>query len=193
MIYTAWAAVLIFAVLCALRLVYLLSGSGPRRLLALHGDKTADGNFHIGAVTYHYDGDTVEAVLSCGRKVRVRLAYIDTPEKGQPYAEQAGRMLQRLLPVGRNVLFVHNGYDRYGRLLAEVYTVRHQDSVNLLLVRNGLAWLLKGFCRDRRYYRALDAAQAEGLRIWSKKNAVEPFFWRKMQTVRRRRHTLLRR
>jgi len=49
-----------------------------------------------GTVTRVWDGDTV-TLTAGGVDHRVRLAAIDAPEHGQPYAEEARRELSRLL------------------------------------------------------------------------------------------------
>ncbi len=69
----------------------------------------------------------------------IRLLGIDTPEKGQAFANDATESLRHLLSGGKHLRYEfgkeHN--DRYGRLLAFVYT----DSffVNERLIEDGLA------------------------------------------------------
>lgn len=81
------------------------------------------------------DGDTF--VDSEGQTIR--LLGIDTPEKGQPFAEQAAAELNLLLASSGTLRyeFGKERNDRYGRLLAFVYT----DSffVNERLIEDGLA------------------------------------------------------
>lgn len=81
------------------------------------------------------DGDTF--VDAQGQTVR--LLGIDTPEKGQPFADQATAELNSLLASSSRLRyeFGKERNDRYGRLLAFVYT----DSlfVNERLIEDGLA------------------------------------------------------
>ncbi len=81
------------------------------------------------------DGDTF--VDADGRKIR--LLAIDTPEKGEPYYEDAKDELKRIIGNRRlRFEFGPESTDRYGRLLAFVFA---DDSifVNARLLEEGLA------------------------------------------------------
>ena len=80
------------------------------------------------------DGDTF--VDADGRKIR--LLAIDTPEKGEPYYEEAKDELKRIIDDRRlRFEFGSESNDRYGRLLAFVFA---DDSifVNARLLEEGL-------------------------------------------------------
>jgi micrococcal nuclease len=49
-----------------------------------------------GKVVSVTDGDTIK-VLKAGKQVKVRLAAIDTPEKGQPYGQAAKKFTANLV------------------------------------------------------------------------------------------------
>ncbi len=70
------------------------------------------------------DGDTFE---THSRKKSVRLANVDTPEKGQKGYGQAKAKLQNLIG-GEEVKVVTKARDKYGRAVAHVYKGR--ESVN---------------------------------------------------------------
>ncbi len=104
-----------------------------------------------GTVSRVVDGDTI-TVVSGGFETPVRLIGIDTPETRHPskpvqcFGPQASARTARLLPVGRRVRLVtdhtQDVRDRYGRLLAYVYTPGRSGaagSVNADLVRTGHA------------------------------------------------------
>jgi micrococcal nuclease len=104
-----------------------------------------------GTVSGTVDGDTIR-VASRGVETPVRLIGIDTPETRHPsepvqcFGPQASARTARLLPVGRRVRLVtdhtQDVRDRYGRLLAYVYTPGRSGaagSVNADLVRSGHA------------------------------------------------------
>ena len=81
------------------------------------------------------DGDTF--VDADGRKIR--LLAIDTPERGEPYYEEAKDELERIIGDRRlRFEFGPESNDRYGRLLAFVFA---DDSifVNARLLEEGLA------------------------------------------------------
>jgi micrococcal nuclease len=99
-----------------------------------------------GAVANVLDGDTV--VLADGR--HVRLVQLDAPEtdENECYAQQAKRMLERLLPVGTHIRIetdpALDRIDRFGRTLA--YVEKNGANINLELVRAGSAapWFYHG-------------------------------------------------
>jgi micrococcal nuclease len=92
------------------------------------------------------DGDTLVVRVS-GRRERVRLIGMDTPESVKPntpvqcFAVAASNRTKALLPAGTPVRLVGDveQRDRYKRLLAYVYRVRDNLFVNLTLVREGYA------------------------------------------------------
>jgi endonuclease YncB( thermonuclease family) len=67
-------------------------------------------------VTRILDGDTFE---TASRKNPVRLANVDTPEKGEPGYQAAKRDLQRLI-AGEQVEIDTKARDAYGRSVANV-------------------------------------------------------------------------
>lgn len=90
-----------------------------------------------------YDGDTLR--LTDGRKVR--LAGIDAPELGhdrqpeEPFGSAARLQLQRILDQSDHqvrLLPAIDTHDRYGRLLAHLYT-RDRVSIQARLLEAGLA------------------------------------------------------
>lgn len=90
------------------------------------------------------DGDTVKVRLK-GRVETVRLLLIDTPETHhprlgvQPYGPEASRETHRLLDHKKVILEIaeNQGRDKYGRLLAYLFT--GGTSVEVDLLEKGLA------------------------------------------------------
>lgn len=71
-------------------------------------------------VTRVKDGDTFFVIID-GIEKEVRFAHIDCPEKDQPFGLTAKDYLAKLC-LGKYVNLVHNNkYDRYNRLIAEVF------------------------------------------------------------------------
>lgn len=90
----------------------------------------ADGTFLVARVI---DGDTL--VLTGG--TRVRLLGIDTPEVGEPWAEEATRSLQKMA-MGKMVTLKECARkDPYGRTLAVLQ--RGGVNINISLLKEGLA------------------------------------------------------
>jgi len=92
------------------------------------------------------DGDTI-IVRVAGRRERVRLIGIDTPESVKPntpvqcFAIAASNRTKALLPAGTPVRLVGDveQRDTYRRLLAYVYRAHDNLFVNLSLVHDGYA------------------------------------------------------
>jgi endonuclease YncB( thermonuclease family) len=83
------------------------------------------------------DGDTIEVSVD-GRTATVRYIGVNTPERGQPYYQEATDANRRLLGDGRLLLYKDvSETDRYGRLLR--YVVAGDRFVNLELVKAGYA------------------------------------------------------
>ena len=75
-------------------------------------------------LTYTYDGDTLGAwrtVNDQQEQVKLRLAFIDAPEIAQGiWGIRARSYLRTLLYVNESIAVNFHGYDKYGRLIAEV-------------------------------------------------------------------------
>jgi micrococcal nuclease len=137
-------------------------------------DKTPADRFVVARVI---DGDTFE--LAGGD--RVRLLGIDTPEKGEPFADRATFFLDSLA-LGKPVRleFAENRRDSYGRLLGYAYI----DSVfvNKAILDNGLGYwyLFKDNESQRLEVKELLAAQRAALArragIWSVAHDPEPAY-----------------
>jgi micrococcal nuclease len=92
------------------------------------------------------DGDTIIVHIG-GRRERVRLIGIDTPESVKPntpvqcFAIEASNRTKALLPPGTPVRLVADveQRDKYKRLLAYVYRVKDNLFVNLSLAHDGYA------------------------------------------------------
>jgi endonuclease YncB( thermonuclease family) len=103
------------------------------------------GPYQVLSVT---DGDTIRVEID-GESVPIRLIGIDTPETVhpripiQPYGPEASAYLKALLPPGDSVQLELDvqARDRYGRLLAYVYTEDGRQA-NLLMAQAGLARVL---------------------------------------------------
>ena len=110
-------------------------------------------------ITRVLDGDTVE--LDDGRKVR--LANINTPEKGLAYSELARNYLEEF--VGKNLEMENLGGDKYGRTLGRLYF--DDKYINLEIVRQGFAHTYLVFeDEEREFARAEEYAHDRELGIW---------------------------
>ena len=86
------------------------------------------------------DGDTIKVLVAGNQLLRVRLNWIDAPEKSQAFGQRSKQHLSELV-FGRQVELHTNGLDRYGRTLAVV--MLDGVDINLEQVRSGFAWVLR--------------------------------------------------
>jgi micrococcal nuclease len=122
------------------------------------------------------DGDTFDALWK-GSDMTVRLAHIDCPELRQSYGEQAKTFAEKRC-LNDTVELIISDVDRYGRFVAEVFT-QDGESLNLELVKSGLAWHFKRYSEDSLYSYKEIAAQAAEKGLWQQKAPTAPWEWRK--------------
>jgi endonuclease YncB( thermonuclease family) len=120
-----------------------------------------DGRFtQAGTVSNVIDGDTLDVMLSSGKRERVRLIGIDAPERGDCYAAQASSRA-RALAQGKRVVLKGDATqatrDRYGRLLAYVWLPGGKD-LGYQLVAGGFAEV---YVYDRAFQRLSAYRNAE--------------------------------
>jgi micrococcal nuclease len=105
------------------------------------------------------DGDTIEIDRDGGRE-RLRLIGVNSPENGECWADEAGRVLEALIPVGSEVGMTLDESDRdqFGRLLRYLWV--GAMSVNEELVRRGAA-ISRRYPPDTAMADRFDGAQAD--------------------------------
>jgi micrococcal nuclease len=130
-------------------------------LLAAAAYSSPTGSFKRGGSVVHVvDGDTIDVALDSGRRTRVRLIGVDTPERGQCYFARATDATERLAASKRVVLqgdATQATHDRYGRLLAYVWLPGGHD-LGLQLLRAGVA---RVYVYDRPFVRLPVYSRAE--------------------------------
>lgn len=153
------------------------AGGAPRFALVLAScllaAEVAAASYAARVVAVH-DGDTL-TVLAQRREVRLRLAAIDAPERGQPYAQASRRALAARV-AGRVVDIEARGRDRYGRTLA-VVRVDGVD-VNRAQVRDGWAWVFRRVADEPGLLALEDEARRERRGLWRDAHPVPPWTWR---------------
>jgi endonuclease YncB( thermonuclease family) len=118
------------------------------------------------------DGDTIR-VRQGGKAVSVRLACIDAPESAQdPYGQQARRYLQQRLRPGQLVTLDVKTTDRYGRMVAEVFSA---ININLVMVEDGMAFAYRrylGGCAAGEYLDAEFRASRRRYGVWQVRGGI---------------------
>jgi endonuclease YncB( thermonuclease family) len=123
------------------------------------------------------DGDTLTLLTDQRQQVRIRLAEIDTPERGQPYATRARQSLAELA-FGKTARVTVRDTDRYGRAIGRVHA--GPLDVNAEMVRRGAAWVYRRYSDDPALLRLERTARAERWGLWGLPEAkrVPPWEWR---------------
>jgi endonuclease YncB( thermonuclease family) len=141
------------------------------------------------------DGDTVTVLDAEKESYRVRLAGIDAPEKRQPFGDRSKQALSALV-FGKPVEVEWHKRDRYGRLVGKILVAKPESActddrcpktvdASLSQIEAGLAWHYKKYAKEQanedrmRYSQAEDTARAKRLGLWTDRDPVPPWEWRK--------------
>ncbi|MBE9610167.1 thermonuclease family protein [Chitinilyticum litopenaei] len=131
------------------------------------------------------DGDTV-TLLGEGRvEYKLRLAYIDSPEKKQAFGQQAKKSLSDMV-YRQQIEATITDVDRYGRGVAELRL--NGRYVNLEQVAAGYAWVYRQYAKKdlsagelREFVAAEEAAKAAQRGLWQDGSPTPPWQWRREQ------------
>lgn len=118
-------------------------------LVSIFSTQAQDSQLQKWTLSEIVDGDTVYAIDSLGNRVKFRLIGIDAPESRhpfkpvQPFSKEATAYLQELLASSEHIFieFDIDKFDRYGRMLAYIYTETKQF-VNAKMVEEGFAQIM---------------------------------------------------
>ncbi len=137
-----------------------------------------------GEVVAVADGDTI-TVDHNGKRVKVRLYGIDTPERSQYFGQNAKTFTSSQI-MGKTVEVQEFDTDRYGRTVALVSV---GDLVlNRHLIEYGYAWVYDQYCKhefclDWKNLESLARQKKRGL--WKNPGAVAPWDYRRGGTAKR--------
>jgi micrococcal nuclease len=124
------------------------------------------------------DGDTIDVTIG-GRRERVRLIGIDTPETKKPntpvqcYGPEATEFTKSLLAVDAPLHLERDvvARDDYGRMLAYVYLVGDGTFVNMKIISNGYArplTIAPNVAHADEFVQAARAAEADNIGLWAR-------------------------
>lgn len=127
------------------------------------------------------DGDTLTA--RCGepgayQRVKIRLAEIDAPEKGQAFGQRSKQHLSDLC-FQQQATITPRTQDRYGRTVARV-RCQNQDA-SQAMVKAGMAWAFTRYLTDPSIKDAEQVAKASGLGLWGDRDPVPPWEYRTLR------------
>ena len=123
-------------------------------------------NFRVTEIVKVVDGDTIDVIIDLGfdlyKKVRVRVAGVDTPEKRTRDLEEkklgidaTNWITEQLHSAidGEDDLVIRTeidgGFGKYGRLLGWLYTGEDTESINERMIREGYAWEYDGGTKNK--------------------------------------------
>ena len=129
-----------------------------------------------GLVVKIADGDTLTLLTSSNKKIKIRLAGIDTPEIKQPFGNKAKQALAKLV-FHKKVLIEVQTKDRYGRTVGIVFV--DGQNVNYELVRQGMAWVYRKYTDDEIFYSLEAQAKIKKSGLWAGEQPIAPWNWRK--------------
>ena len=132
---------------------------------------------HVGKVVRIADGDTL-TLFTDGRQIKIRLAEIDTPEKGQPFGNQSKKALAGLV-FSKQVKVTVVEVDRYGRTVGQIVTVGDNLDVNAALVSDGFAWVYRRYAKRLMLVELEEKARKEGRGLWAAAHPIAPWEWRR--------------
>jgi len=135
------------------------------------------------ATTYHgkvikvTDGDSIN-ILHEGNTLKIRLAEIDAPERGQPFWKISREALASYV-AGKQVKVIEIDVDRYKRIVGQVYL--GDLWVNGALVRGGYAYVYPKYATSERLYEFEREAKENQAWVWKlpENERVKPWEWRK--------------
>ncbi|NCU05103.1 MAG: thermonuclease family protein [Chitinophagaceae bacterium] len=122
------------------------------------------------------DGDTFDLLVGTTTH-RIRLAGIDAPEKKQDFSN-ASKDLLAALCKDQLLTVVVTDVDRNKRKIGEVYT-QQKLWINKELISKGMAWHFKQYSSSKELAEAELLARKQKIGLWSVKNPVAPWDWRK--------------
>lgn len=127
------------------------------------------------------DGDTVVLLDSTNTQHKIRLDEIDAPESGQDFGNRSKQYLSSLI-AGKIVVVEYTKKDMYKRILGTIYY--DGKNINEEMVRAGMAWRYK-YSKSERLLELQNEAKANKVGLWSMKNPIDPWQYRKDKKKKR--------
>jgi endonuclease YncB( thermonuclease family) len=133
------------------------------------------------------DGDTIRVLTADQQQFRIRLAWIDAPERGQAFGSKVKQAMSELV-FAKEVDLRQHAIDRYSRLVCSVF-VEGKDA-GLELLKRGLCWCYEHYLPEapaevQQSYRAAEsAARGNHLGLWAEANPQPPWKYRRMRRAK---------
>ena len=130
-----------------------------------------------GKVISVQDGDSFTLLTPERKQVKIRVAEIDAPERGQPYGNRARQELTRLIK-DQHVTVETQVVDRYGRIVGK--PIVGDKDITAEMVKIGAAWVYCTYSEDESLYKLERQAKANKHGVWgtSEYENIPPWEWR---------------
>jgi len=138
---------------------------------------TTNKDLIYGKVVRIADGDTVTLLVDGNKQLRVRLYGIDCPENKQDFS-QVAKQFTSDRTAQKDVSVKVMDIDQYGRSVGIIY-LPDGEILNEELLKAGLAWHYKQYDQSDRFANLENEARKNKLGIWSMKNPLEPWVFRR--------------
>lgn len=128
------------------------------------------------------DGDTLTLLDANRQQHKIRLMGIDAPESHQPFGQKSKTQLSAMT-FNREATAECGKIDKYHRRICKI-VVAGVD-INLEQIKSGMAWHYKQYANeqspsDREDYTVGEFnAKIRRLGLWSDKNPIPPWDWRR--------------
>lgn len=123
------------------------------------------------------DGDTLKLLDANFLQHKIRLAFIDAPEKAQPFGEAAKKSLAEIA-YSRQAKAYCPSQDRYGRNVCEV--IIEGRSVNTQQVERGMAWVYTAYApKNSPLLLSQEKAKSDKVGLWQDSDPIPPWNFRK--------------
>lgn len=160
-------------------------------LLAAAGWSHADKAISVveGVVVGVADGDTITVLDASQQQYKIRFAFIDAPEKAQPFGQVAKKSLSDKV-YRQQVRVDILERDKYGRSVGRVW-LGEQD-INLSQLAEGYAWHYQYYARKtqsrddfERYASAERQAREQHMGLWQDEAPTPPWNFRRARKTDR--------
>lgn len=131
----------------------------------------------VGRVVGVTDGDTFTLLTEDHQQLKIRVAEIDAPERGQPYGTRSRQALAALI-FGKDVRVEVQVVDNHGRLVGRPFV--DETDICARMIESGAAWVYRSYSEDVALYELERQARAESKGVWSlpEYDRVPPWEWR---------------
>lgn len=117
-------------------------------------------------------GDSITLAAKGNQIIRVRLESIASPQKGQPYFDQATKQIRSRI-IGKQVevaMTRKNGANSSG------WVITNEKNLSVELIQAGLAWQLPKD-KDEALAKIMAEAKANQIGLWSQGSPIAPWDW----------------